>query len=1107
MSWLHVETMLLDVGRATVGFAVNWLLQSTLLIVAGIVTGSLLRHRGSAVQSIVYRTTLVAALVCPLASGLLSFVGLSGWSLEMPTAWTLDKRQPTLFATAESPPIDAERPDYRGQTAGEGRAIVPADEVVRWDSDRVSDDASDPTLTALPATAPADANERTAASTSARPFSVSIPVETWTFTIHTFGLMAGGFCLTWAAVSSMLLGHLAFACWHLARLRRCAFQAEPPTIQTCRELASRLGVAVPEVLRSPYFPSPCLTGLRRPAVLLPDADMNLPIRDVLAHELAHLRRRDCHWQLLWRLSSSVFFFQPLWWRLARRLEMTAEEVCDDYVVQLGGDRREYAHRLVDIAELSCARPAAVGVGIVSLRSMLANRVLRIMDTSRSLSTRAGNVLLALVIVGGLIGTFAVGFVGVGTRRSMAEITPFENVKVNPGEEKDLGDIVIGASGPTSSGAEDAKQAAESKSPKVAVMGQVTGVDGQPVAGVHIAAIGWNLQPARGGDLVSGGQVLAQGTNDQQGRYNLTLRGVSSKTHSYANVIARKDGAAIAWQTLDLDAPHIEAPLELSPEELIRGRLVDIEGQPAAGVRLQVRGIMQRGGTGQSREGVGYRGKDIPAAWLAPITCDSQGRFTIHGVPAGHGVYLDVEGNDRFAPQDIALNTGMSEQRGERDATYRSLVRNVPPGEEAVLPLAPAQLFEGFVQYEDTGEVVPHARLSIWASQQPQFGSMVSVGGAADAEGRYRIRPKPGVRFGVTAYPPDGVPYLIRQTSEAIRWETGDRVKQVDLTLPRGVLVRGKVVTAGASAPLSNVSIQYIPEEANNPRASSSILTGWQGIQISNPEGQFQIAVLPGPGWLIAHASDGSYVVQEIGSSQLSQGKAGGARNYAHAFVKLDPQPDAESIDVTIELQPGARVAGRIVDELGQPVNEALVITRLAISLHDLWWRGHKPPVLGGQFELTGLKQGVEYPTFFLDAKRRLGATAILKAGDPEPTVGLRPCGTAHLRIVDGEGQPVANYYPNIEMVVTPGTHRYDVPSMRLGLLAADSDFISNIDRANYPSMPKSDPQGNVTLPALIPGATYRVAIPRDGKFQTAKDFQPTSNETLELGDIAVERPD
>jgi hypothetical protein len=572
------------------------------------------------------------------------------------------------------------------------------------------------------------------------------------------------------------------------------------------------------------------------------------------------------------------------------------------------------------------------------------------------------------------------------------------------------------------------------------------------------------------------------------------------------VIARKNGAAIAWTQLNLDAANVDAPLELAPEEPITGRLVDIEGQPAAGVELVVRSVVKRSSDGMPcSDGVGYQDFErIPTAWPQGATTDGQGRFTINGIPAGHGVLLHLVGSDRFAPQGISLNTGMSEQRGKHDGTYRPLVKNVAPGEEAILPLAPAQLFEGVVTYEDTGRPAPHARLTIWASQEGS-GSMVSVAGKADDEGRYRISPRPGIRFGVTAYPPDGTAYLVRTTplSKRIPWEAGDRVKRVDTTLPRGVLVRGKVVEAGTNAPVAGASVQYVPESANNPNDTDDILTGWQAIEVSDEQGRFEIAVLPGPGRLLVHGPQGKYVLEEIGDRQLRADKPGGWRNYVHAVEKIDPEKGADPIDVTLRLQPGLSASGRIVDPQGKPVDEAIVISRLTYSPLSLHWRGQLPPTLGGRFELTGLEGGKEYPVYFLDAKRRLGRSVMIRA-DVEQTVVLEPCGTATARFVDPEGKPHADFWPGLRMIVTPGADRYDRAAAERGELSADEDFVSNIDRTNYRQGLETDGQGKVTFPALIPGAIYRLTTLEKGKLSVLKQFTITPGEQLKLGDITIE---
>ena len=118
---------------------------------------------------------------------------------------------------------------------------------------------------------------------------------------------------------------------------------------------------------------------------------------------------------------------------------------------------------------------------------------------------------------------------------------------------------------------------------------------------------------------------------------------------------------------------------------------------------------------------------------------------------------------------------------------------------------------------------------------------------------------------------------------------------------------------------------------------------------------------------------------------------------------------------------------------------------------------------------------------------------------------LKTCGQAAMRFVDNNGQPVADRYSTIDMVMTPGfLEDYSVARI-MGALVADVDFISNLDRTNYPLLLQADKRGKLHLPALIPGATYRVRVSQGGRQRTAKTFQGKANETLDLGDIVVER--
>jgi hypothetical protein len=70
-------------------------------------------------------------------------------------------------------------------------------------------------------------------------------------------------------------------------------------------------------------------------------------------------------------------------------------------------------------------------------------------------------------------------------------------------------------------------------------------------------------------------------------------------------------------------------------------------------------------------------------------------------------------------------------------------------------------------------------------------------------------------------------------------------------------------------------------------------------------------------------------------------------------------------------------------------------------------------------------------------------------------------------------------------------------------LTADADFMANVDRTNYSNGPKTDADGRITFPALIPGATYRV-VETNGQAMSAKTFSVKSNETVHLGTLKLD---
>ena len=135
------------------------------------------------------------------------------------------------------------------------------------------------------------------------------------------------------------------------------------------QCAKRYGINEASIATSSRIFGPVTMGITGKLVLLPvDMVARLPgadLRTVIAHEFAHMRRKDFLKNLIYELLSLSVSYHPLFWLTRERIMESREIVCDQMAAQTAG-RNEYARSLLRLAsllvkEMPVRTPHAIGI--------------------------------------------------------------------------------------------------------------------------------------------------------------------------------------------------------------------------------------------------------------------------------------------------------------------------------------------------------------------------------------------------------------------------------------------------------------------------------------------------------------------------------------------------------------------------------------------------------------------------------------------------------------------------------------------------------------------------------------------------------------------------
>jgi RNA polymerase sigma factor (sigma-70 family) len=551
-------------------------------------------------------------------------------------------------------------------------------------------------------------------------------------------------------------------------------------------------------------------------------------------------------------------------------------------------------------------------------------------------------------------------------------------------------------------------------------GRVQDAEGKPVAGAKVLIHG--LTPG----VV---KFRARAVSGPDGKFRFTVRrdefgdkGVVPPSRSpperFVHVAATADGhgAACVWAGKPEERENLL--LWLPAEEVVRGRVVDLEGKGVAGV--SVAAYVRATRSASDHRPLPYDAPDEAGSFsgnLLPFEdthadTDKEGRFVLRGLSRGWLYDLTVRGPTvvnaearlvaRPQKQGVAGASGVAPPDRPRPQVplYGSTFTHVA---------VPCKPILGVVRDKASGKPLAGVtvRRPFTRDDDPQAWA------DTDKDGRYRLTGLPRGTHTLRVEPPAGMPYLATEVRVSAD-EPGITPVTFDIELPRHPTVRGRVTDRATGKPVA-ARVEYRPL-ARNPSLKASPLLAqprWGSHPPSagtDRDGRFTLPALPGPGALLVRA-EGDYLPARLGKADRAPGVA--------------DKEDPELIDCRPLLAwPGDFHAYRLIDARGEEVRIDVTLTPgltrpLVVESPDGKERdttvlGLKPVASDhggtyypGKSAVAGLADGEVRRLFVATYDGQFAAAAAVSGKERGPVkVKLKPAGTITGRVVDRDGKPI-----------------------------------------------------------------------------------------------------
>lgn len=176
------------------------------------------------------------------------------------------------------------------------------------------------------------------------------------------------------------------------------------------------------LVRNHFISTPLLIGILRPRIIIPDINFNeCQLKNILLHEITHLRRFDIGVKWFTMIATSIHWFNPIMYFIKKEINHASELACDEAVIKdfNSSEKQAYGDTLISVVAEHKYPLGVLQATMCEEKRSLKERLIAIMNHNKK---SRFVIIFSVVLLGAIIfGAVYLGAVSFDNKISYKEV--------------------------------------------------------------------------------------------------------------------------------------------------------------------------------------------------------------------------------------------------------------------------------------------------------------------------------------------------------------------------------------------------------------------------------------------------------------------------------------------------------------------------------------------------------------------------------------------------------------------------------------------------------------------------------------------------------------